>query len=609
MATSDLVKRLRSYVNSQFPIVALGTLFLGYVFFIACYGLTRNSETLGGDEFLYLLWAQHPNEAAFMKGMSEAHSIVHFFVYRLLGWANADIVTFRLLKLAAVIASSIFLTLGFWSWIKERKNLYRHSVLMNLPVLLFTLGIGSFFTYSFDLPGLSYNSLTSFFLLSAGGLLLLGLSKPQRVGLLLISGFFAGFGFFSKVPSGIIFLGLAGVAVLFHKSQLKSAGYFFGGVLLALVSYFLFIQDLPTWTSHIAEGSRNIVMAMPDYQPGSRLVTYFLDFLRAIGVAFFYFSPVYYGIYLLTKNLLGPANRRMQKTSVVLIAGGVVGIFTIEYLLLRKYLPGRVFDSWTRPFLILIATLLALLAAVPKKNLLTSIRTSNRMEIYAVLTFLFFLPFAGSFGTAVNIMGHITIGLAPWFALIWLLACLVGQYLLVEAGIAAISVTWVLVSAQLTVDSFKSDAYALTAHTLNFSTNPWLSRMKFTPERLKVLEQVQDGLKRAGVKKGDPLIEWGAVMPIYVYMMGGISPGNPYYARREQQMCVSLKNSELKNLSSSYLLLSTWSGNPHLVSPYVQDCWKAVGIDFPKNYRLVAKVPATSCCNGEASTLSIYAPK
>ncbi len=577
------------------------------------------------DEGYYLLGLQS-NQERF-----SAENAFHLLtITRLLGWINGGVLFYRWLSLAFSTIAALVFAAGVREYL-FRSGITRRSLAF-APILLATwLGNVS---WSSALPlTCSYNILINALLVTFAGLFLWILANSNaesRRGWAYPAGWVSlgalwGLAATIKPTASAVCLILTACVYLvserflaaFYTAQENSrklvtlflpAVYFGLGVGLCLFLYLCGLNTLPEWINALS-----VRQSLPGYSLSAfsyRLFRDLADFTRLILVMT---GPLGYG-WILAKLYLSIV--QPTKTQRIVFAFLTTWIIIYTPWMLhqqRGFLNVFPFDTHpmnTTPLIALglgfgLVLLLAARRTPLDRQMLTIVRNDQSRQEITVGLFLFSLPLAIAFGTNNPLLWQAGLSLAPWVGL--------GCFLMIRLTHSPRLATLAWIAAALVIAWYTAQwAYGYLFYPYRLATNRFqqteslgsaFSRaagVRVDPATRDFLVSLNQAIQTTPFQPGDPILGFYDT-PGLVYLLGGISPGTPWFTSQTGATawsCASLKKSGV-NFSRAILLLSTQLPGDLLA------CLQAVGVDYPARYTKIAEIPRPT----DMTMLNLYSPQ
>ncbi len=464
------------------------------------------------DESLFLMKYETP---FLYEKVLPSFSSFGIIIHKLTDWFDPKIFHFRLLRILTDVTGASILYFGFWSWIKSFYNKDNFDFWTGSSALLFIL-LGTLASYIPYYQIISYNSLNSFFLYSSLGLILLYLSGKNHNFFLYAAGFIAGFNFFIKFPSSILF----GVFVfILFKFNIDNIIKFITGYLLAILAYFLFIESPESFINGIYLSLNNI----PSTYSGFWSNLIYSIFGTIILILWYYKYTLTFFITGLILNLYELGNKKDIILKIIFILALLSFIYetAINELYFIRLGAFIFFAIISIEILIIIFKLIKNRDKIEKFKIILS-------KSLPIAGIIFLLPLILMVGTGSNPLYQCYIHLTPLFVFLIFLNIL--EFNLFKKSkfqfiLPAIFIAFIFMHLwnRLIFDPFKIPA-SMPAQKYEINSISKLKNIKVDFKTKKFLTETQYLLTKADFKKGDYLI--GLDISGLVYLFDGVSPGN-----------------------------------------------------------------------------------
>jgi hypothetical protein len=286
------------------------------------------------------------------------------------------------------------------------------------------------------------------------------------------------------------------------------------------------------------------------------------------------------------------------------LVGALIVIVAVEETLLRDFGgPGR---GTVLGFATIITALAGLSAAHAAVRHIRTNALLKQREIAGIVTFLLIVPFIGALGSNLP-----TLAAANQYMVFWTGAIAAVLLLLPWPDWAKhlIPVFWALPTVLVTavvIEALIIYPYGLTtslfAQTDHLATAGPLAGLRVDHATARFVREARLLASTDGDDRPDRPIVAAYDLPGLVYMLGGVSPGAPWFFGDEPEQrlnCVELRTTRLHDLSRSVIIT-----NPGVYPQFAQ-CLHAVGIAFPSGYHRAGLVKDPY--NGH--TIAIYVPR
>lgn len=562
------------------------------------------------DEGFYLLNFRYPAE------YEASFSTFHLIVTRMLGLTNASVVTARAVGLVAAVLGAVVFGLSLAAWLRattptEGRRWVGHPGLVVSFVLL-----GSLLVFSVFPRDISYNGLTSVFLLLAAAAALAALQRGPGASAwqLLSIGFVLGLDVFVKASSaGLLFASAAALLAWCWRGfgwrvLLRTAILLGLGLGLGIGLYFVTVEPPGLWYRNIVQ-ELAVMQLQGHYKLSNLLPIYVKSVVDTARFLVFPFGPVL----VVLASLAWWWPRRVPAAwhglATLALIGGLGAFLLFEALKRRWYFNALSNNFETLPLLFALIVLATLVGATEndwgtnRKTSAASAAAATTGQQLPVGLWLLALPLLAATGTINDLRLNLLVDMAPWFGVLLLLvsqprparlpAWVPAILLLLPAGFAA----------QQTTNGVLWTPYSL-AGTMAEQTEPLhaagvTGRLQVDPRTLAFVTQLEKLLAEGGFRPGAPLLAFYD-MPGLVYLCGGISPGAAWYFHdRDARNCHAL-DLTAQPLRKACVLLSQPLGAE------LKACLHEHGLAFPENYRLVGTVLSSY---PDHRQVRVYAPR
>lgn len=547
------------------------------------------------DEGSYYLSFVHP------ENVTDNHTSYYIFGGKLFALLGHSIVALRVCTLGATFGGTLILLGGWRRFLRE----FAPALLPDPErwrLMSGTALVASFLGYAISPPAFSYNFQNAFCLLAAAGFLLRACAQPRTpgwidpatLGLLIGFGVLVGFEFFAKFSSSVVFG--AGGSLLFLIVSPKSPGQkaALGALLLVClaatgIGYFSLFQDFGPWwhgifsTAQAVTTTSYALVQLGRYAAEIRpvLAQSVLDFLPAWAV-------------VLPALLLAAALRRRPdwQRATAAVAGWAVLGAVLAVAVTRGYFAAIGRDGL--PFFIGSLVLLLVLAAASAGGNGGAARTemTKPWRVGLAGMFLFLLPYLGAFGTSNNINTNCLYQMAPWFVLsALLLAELDRRWQTAWPSRLGLLLLTVIAGGEF-YNGYWMQPYRVAGGARHYQTVPTpigvpASTLRLTLETHDFVVQARTILSEHGFKPGDDLLVFFD-LPGFVFAMGGVSPGHPWYFAGDKvsldEDAMRLNFIEPSRRKRAFIVHNSFDSDWNDFLPRL----RAAGLNFPEDYRLIS---------------------
>lgn len=572
------------------------------------------------DEGFYLLNYRYPGE------YEASFTDFHLLVAQLFGLVDKQIVTYRLIGLLGQILGAGTFGLSLAAWLRQALPQGPRRWLTQPSLVVGCVLVGQWLAISIMPRTISYNGLNTLFLLLSTAAVLRTLAHgPAGSAWLVIAGFAIGLDVFVKVSTAILLLGslLLLLAWCWRRAGLpaglRALVWLVVGLTIGMELYFLRVQPATVWW-HTFNQEMTMLRGQ-GYGTSDLLAKYFSSALKVFSTLVWPLGPVLLGVpalvwWWLKSRAAGLATS--QTNWVALVGLGSCALWLAVQAKRHVWYSTSYLNKFDTlavllAMLLLAAALVALEAgaSLPKvqdKALDCTIPLASQR--WQVGLWLSLLPFLAAAGTYNDLRINLVMDAAPWFGLLILVlaiprpVCLpvwvMPLLLLLPIGLAAEQTVW----GTLRVPYCQSGP-ATTQDTQLVMAGVHGSLL-LDASTVAGLHRLDNVLVQAGFRAGDPLLAFHD-MPGLVYLLGGVSPGAPwYFSGIDERNCHAMQISR-QPLTRAYVLLSD------SMTTYTKACMRNCGLHFPDNYKLVGIVPHpyvhnTYLYRQNQDSIRVYAP-
>jgi hypothetical protein len=381
--------------------------------------------------------------------------------------------------------------------------------------------------------------------------------------------------------------------------------------------YFATIEPFPTWRT--AYLSQVLALTHAERSPLDLALAYQRSLINNARLLAYPWCPVIVAVALALTTANGCTGRRRCRTAAALFAGASLMVVAEG---IRREWYDSLFLNGLQTFSVYWAVLLTILLSASiimwrdhrqRSPKLPSIKHGFTASI-SVLAWLIMLPAAAAVGTINDLSINVLIDLAPWFASYLLL---VGWHRWAGRTVAVMRVALLIFviaySAEQILWTTLERPYLLTGPLRTQSVSLVVPG---TDEPVLVSEDVYSQiteitalLESAGYSTGDAILALYD-MPGIAYLMGGISPGQPWYfgaPDAQHRNCEAL-GWYRGRLQDAYLVVNA------PIHPRMADCLAARGIRVPQDFTFLGEVSNAYALNNlgwrsNQRTIKVYAPK
>lgn len=461
--------------------------------------------------------------------------------------------------------------------------------------------VGSFLGYAISPPALSYNFQNAFCLLAASGLLLGACAQPgtdgmvDRATLFALAGFGAlvGLDFFVKFSSSVPLAVGGGLLFLIVSPKGPGQKVALGALLLlclaaVALAYFVFFQGFTHWWAGIV--STAYALSQGSYPLG--VVRRYGTEIIGLGSTIRHdFAPV--GVVAVPLVLIVAALRAAPKWQARVAALAGLGLLGQLIWLVAELGYASAIGQAGLPFFLGCLILLVVLATASR----LAVRTTGadvapgRWRVWLAGTYLFALPYVGSFGTSNNINTNCAYQLAPWFVLAALLLAEIDHVWRTAWPSRLGLVLLAFVTAGQFYNGYWLQPYRVAggARPNQNVTTPIgvpATNLRLSPETHDFIVNTRSALVEHGFKPGDDLLVLFD-LPGFVFAMGGVSPGYPWYFAGDRNS-LALDRMRLEFIAPAR------RKRAFIVRNALDQDWndflpdlRAVGLNFPTDYQLI----------------------
>ena len=539
---------------------------------ILIWGLNKGFDIT--DEGFYLLGFQENQEL----GISMIK--FHHLIKSLFWWIDLNILNLRIIRLVLLVFSAFLLTLTIKSIVKKKMNL-----LFTFSLLL----LSTFLTFCFGAKSLSYNSLSSSFIIFSFCFGLISFNTKNikhKYVLTLFSGFFLALSFFIKPSAAVIYALFYSFfiahEIIYHKQKkwFYFVLYTIAGWVAGNCIYFIIVEP-PLEFYHSFVASYNHMTSLNDGHGIKGLSKGIFQLFDEI------FSIAGFLCFLLIAHFF---TLRLFSKKYQIICNSILTVI----LLLYYYNNLVVSNNDAAPFLVIsLCVLLYFLFQV--------ITTNKKFEVnYSIVFMLFMLPFIGAFGTNNPLISNAMYMIMLWVALvIYLVYSLDFPYYVKRV----LLYTFLITSAVVFYNYYLKFPYRINSLdkqvVLHTKSNIYLHK-----DLNKSIISIEKILRSNNFKDGDPIIGIYKI-PGLIYLLGGTSPGDHQSIWDYKFLDFYLTNLKKSNqdYSKSYLLIKNRITNAQLKK------MNEVGIHFPNDFVNLGSVYLYNYHNSLRGNCMIYAHK
>jgi len=506
------------------------------------------------------------------------------FVYDFL---NIDIISARLLRIVSEILSIFLFSVGLFLWARSRHSLFNKAP-PGFGLIFLFCGLGAFL--SVYARGFSYNDLSNLLLYTSGAgfLYVESLDHDNSFGLraksvLILVGFILGWQLFIKFPGSILFFSLYLIYLAIKNvtigSKVGMILSLFLGYLLAILLFFDLYGNVYDWFAKIFKE-----MALDDQNVGEILAFYLSKdypslLIILLGVLCFFII-----VNILKRTSLGSHSADRIHTAALGISVAIqVGVHLIY--------PYRALENQVLLIVAFVAISMGIALAIYLKNFLNSrwIKDAISRENVLIIVGLILMPFAIMIGTNSSLTETVLQNIVPWFGLIIITIYYLAQRFELRWFYLTLMIMFIISSQLFFVYHFIFDPWQMDSRlTDNKYTVDGLEPIKFDTETRDFFEAMISTFEGIGFEKGDPVIALDAT-PGIVYLLGGVSPGFPFYQPgiipdSDHTNCHYIMKLPLTKMKKPIIIYRI---KPNLGMTY---CLNVSGLNFQEDYYLAGKV-------------------
>ncbi|VEP11256.1 membrane hypothetical protein [Hyella patelloides LEGE 07179] len=535
----------------------------------------------------------------------EVVSAFHRIVYKLFGWLEPSLMAYRAIALVSTTLAASFFAISFYYWLNKIYQPKNQPFKLSFIILFLILGG---FVLDYDRHNiLNYDVINNALNITQASLVLILIAQEDskilkswkfKLGWLAV-GFLATFQFLNKAPSAVMFTVFLGVLLILDTKNvnwqyyLRIVIYFVSGGLLGLLTYFVLFQNfwqyqellsrqLSLMVGDASDTSYSVENIYSKDRDSSKIIRWEIIitiigvYLTTFGLTKVYFSSSYLKHY--------------RKTRLLSILLWLFATFVILALIqpLQWHLIKAINITVYYPLIFIF--LLVILAASNNYFLKFKNYISFR-KIIGVSSFLLLLPFGAAFGTNTSIRALAARNIIPWLAVILILLTLLYQNHKTKNFIYLFTLTIIVwlgikISYSQIYHPYKLLENRLQQTELLEFVQPHARGLKVDPLTANFIEQLHNIVHQSGFQVGDPIIALHD-MPGLVYLLGGFSPGAPWYfsvfPESPVRTCNNILHSSFNPKKAVFLINND-------IDPLVLGCLKKVGINFPQDYHKVGEV-------------------
>ncbi len=521
------------------------------------------------------------------------------------------VVSLRILKIGLDTSATVVFVYGLSRWLSvicPRVRARRRTFVVLFPFV----ATANAFGYGMFGQTVSYNSLNADALMLCYGLFLPALAPHRRftvysVGAYMLAGMVAGVDFFVKFSSSVPLFCICAVAVTVvggytrYRDRFLSAASLAIGYLLGLALFFEFFLDARTWASHFRMNVS--AQSLSSHNPSQLFSSMALSI--GVFVALIVLQAVVSGMLFL---LIARASRGAGCSVTARVGVGLLKLlvlFALTVIALQETLQPCL-GGWgtVMGFGTIIASVCGL-AAIRTHTTVADVPTliARNRYVLSAMVLMLIAPFIGVLGSNVPLLSAAGSYMTFWSALIAVLLLHLPSTTWTARGL--IPGLWAappLLVIALTVQGlilhpfgvptslFSQTELLATSGDLRGLRVDWQTAQFFRVTRRFVLED-------AGFYPGSPIIA-AYDLPGLVYVLGGVSPGAPWFFADEPQQqlnCVELRSSRLNKLRHAIVLVM-----PAMLPPFkmlLANLYAASG-----SVMRVAKGDRRVCANGMSAS-------
>jgi hypothetical protein len=586
---------------------------LGIAFAIIIWGMNKGFDL--SDEGFNMLLFTHGQECAikYMPFYSIFNNIFQGF--------KPGILFYRMLRLGLLLLSSTIFYWGFKQWIQY--TLKVDFKVTSFYILYPIICISTLMSYSIFYQTLSYNSLNLVLTQLTVGFFLLYLSEPfniiknrkRRWIFLFIVSFLAGTILLIKFTTALLVLSIIILILIIEiigsENNKKENAI---NIITSFISGFIFYCILTTIIGYspvkIIQG---IITSLP-YIPGHGVIDLLKMYCNDLVVNFI-LIVLYHPVYFVGPVILWWGFGRIPPGLNILIIGLTVFFIIADVLTNHFYKAGMTnlysASAFYRLLLLFSFIFIILVLLFKRTRLIINETVKEKNNFYAGLFLLVAFPILCSFGTDGVLSVNITQNIFSW-GLIFLLIILIilSKEKHGKAVFLAISLLLICNSVSQIYSGYIKSPYRL---------NGSLYEQQYKVPELARSNNILFDLKTAYfLKKTVTLfndkIQYSDEQPIInlynypglTYLLGGVSPGQPWYwppayENNDFINCYYLSKSEMKNLENTIIILES----SFTVTKTFRNGLLTKGIVFPDNYKLIDSIAKPF----GAGKLFVYSPK
>ncbi|MCX7890841.1 MAG: hypothetical protein N2544_00545 [Burkholderiales bacterium] len=481
------------------------------------------------DEGFYLLTSQFPED------IRASPNLAHYYTRVLYLLAGGSVPGMRLAGLMVLAASAAMFAAGCARALAALRPAADPWPARAVWLAFITLGALLYYTWVPYTP--SYNLVNSAALNTAAGLGLWALAaymnrdRTRAAGLAAAAaGFAVGVAFFAKFPTGIS--AFAGTVVLLlawpglaTRVRVRAACLFAAGAAGAALMHFTVFQSPREWHEVVANGIELVRILGAGHDAGAlrRYAGELLGLATSVARAFWPGALLMLAAAAVSRVSDAPRSRAV-------VAG--LAAAAVAYVALRGAAEGWVLGGQHtigRTFALYCGWVAALTAALLARG-----HQPSRQEWHGLgllLLTLAALPMVGAVGTSNTLPGNAILAMAPWFALLVLLASEARRRVAPWVGTASLAFLCVTAAAQVVSAQIVSP-YRLSTGILGQIVPTTIgmpaSTIGLDPATSEFFRSMRAIAERAGFRPGDDVLAF-VRMPGVVFALGGRSPGIPWY--------------------------------------------------------------------------------
>ena len=612
------MKKMDSLMNSNVIMkifISLLWVLFGFTLCMIIWGMNKGFDF--SDEGYFMLLYSDGQECTLQH-------ITFFYLLRdIFGGLNPGILFYRTLRFVLLLLSSTVFYWGFKQWIQY--TLKVDFKVTSFYILYPIICILTLMSYSIFYQVLSYNSLNLVLTQLTVGFFLLYLSEPfnmiknrrRKWIFLFIVSFLAGTILFVKFTTALLVLSIIililVIEIIWSENNKKRNAF---NIITSFISGFIFYCILTTIIGYSpVKTIQGIINSLPylqfqGYGVSDLLKMYWNDFMTNFIKLVFY-HPVYF----VSPVILWWGFGRIPSRLNILIIGLTIFFIIADVLTNNFYqagMPNLYSASAIYRLLLFFSFIFIILVLFDKQTrLIINEIVQEKIYFYAGLFLLVVFPIICSFGTDTLLSVNITQNIFSWgMVFLLILLIILSKEKHGKAIFLAISLLLICNSVSQIYSGYVKNPYRLnkplTEQQFCVPELPRGNNIKFDSETAAFLRKTFTIIKERNTNTSiQPIINLYN-FPGLTYLLGGFSPGYPWYCtsvckNSDFINCYYLNKSKMKNLKNTIIILES---SFKVTNPLRNSLTKR-GIIFPAEFILLDSINKPN----SKEKIIIYAPK